>query len=66
MYIIPSQQAMDSELRSGDIADQSVDFDLVSNLLSSLEAEGDTSGPVTTILRELGICPPRVSPSENE
>lgn len=60
---------MDSELRSGDVAHpsadaDSVDFDMISNLLISLETEGDNSGPVTTMLRELGIRLPRLSPNE--
>lgn len=35
------------------------DLTILSNLLSSLEAEGDEAGPVTNILREMGIAPPR-------
>ncbi|KAL3772855.1 hypothetical protein ACHAWO_002685 [Cyclotella atomus] len=61
-------QALDSELRSGEVVDQSVDFDVISNLLNSLEAESDTSGPgpVSNILREMGLCPPRVDSNGNE
>jgi hypothetical protein len=67
-YSLHSQQALDSELRSGEVVDQSVDFDVISNLLNSLEAESDTSGPgpVSNILREMGLCPPRVDPNGNE
>jgi len=36
-----------------------VDRTMLSNLLSSLDAEGG-SGPVSNILREMGICPPRL------
>lgn len=36
------------------------DFDMISNLLSSLEAEGDIPGPVTSMLASVGICPPRL------
>ena len=38
----------------------SVDQAILSNLLSSLDAEGVGSGPVSNILREMGICPPRL------
>mmetsp|Transcript_8190 Transcript_8190/g.17715 ORF Transcript_8190/g.17715 Transcript_8190/m.17715 type:complete len:508 (+) Transcript_8190:1-1524(+) len=41
------------------------DLAIISNLLSSIDAQGDGSGPATTILREMGICPPR-QPLENE
>ena len=36
------------------------DLTIISNLLSSLDAQ-DGSGPVSNILREMGICPPRLS-----
>jgi hypothetical protein len=43
------------------IGDDSFDKDILTNLLSSLEAEGELgSGPVSNMLREMGICPPRL------
>lgn len=55
---------MDSELsHKENIVDQS-DFDMITNLLHSVEAEGGQHGPVSNIMREMGICPPRLSPSE--
>ena len=38
--------------------DGNVDRAILSNLLSSLDAEGVGSGPVSNILREMGILPP--------
>jgi hypothetical protein len=35
-----------------------VDRTILSNLLSSLDAQGVGSGPVSIILREMGIFPP--------
>ncbi|KAL3787060.1 hypothetical protein HJC23_011744 [Cyclotella cryptica] len=69
-------QAMDHELRAANTMDPSLqnigaqsndddinsaDYNMVSNFLKSLEAEGAQSGPVTNMLREMGICPPRLS-----
>ena len=48
-----------SETEDSDIA-------MLSNLLSSIESEGNGSGPVTNILRELGICPPRLEATDEE
>ena len=48
----------DSETNDGDRA-------ILSNLLSSIDAQGDGSGPATTILREMGIFPPR-QPTDEE
>ncbi len=64
---------MDEELQTGGAADPSIqnltseadnnadNVAMLPNLLKSLEAEGAQSGPVTNILREMGICPPRIS-----
>lgn len=51
----------DNETNSdGDVA-------ILSNLLSSIDAQGDGgSGPVTNILREMGICPPRLPADEDD
>jgi hypothetical protein len=40
--------------------DGDVDRAILSNLLSSLDAEGVGSGPVSNILREMGILPPNL------
>ena len=43
------------------IGANSFDKDILTNLLSSLEVEGELgSGPVSNMLREMGICPPRL------
>ena len=34
---------------------------ILSNLLSSIDAQDDGSGPASTILRGMGIFPPRIS-----
>jgi hypothetical protein len=39
-------------------ADKS-DHEIISNLMNSLDAQGGCSGPVSNILHELGIIPPR-------
>ena len=67
---------MDQELRTATAGDPSLenlgaqadhndadsaDYAMLSNFLKSLEAEGTQPGPVTNILREMGICPPRLS-----
>ena len=57
---------MDHELRTDAASDPSIknriddtaDLAILSNLLSSI-AQGNGSGPATTILHEMGICPPR-------
>ncbi|KAL7485017.1 hypothetical protein ACHAW6_010615 [Cyclotella cf. meneghiniana] len=69
-------RAMDQELRTATAGDPSLenigapahhndndsaDYAMLSNFLKSLEAEGTQPGPVTNILREMGICPPRLS-----
>ena len=38
------------------------DLTVLSNLLRSLDAQGSCPGPVTNMLSEMGICPPRLSP----
>ena len=35
------------------------DHEIIFNLLSSLDAQGGCSGPVSNILHEMGIIPPR-------
>lgn len=40
--------------------EDSAEFEMISNLLQSLEGEGGNSGPVTNILREMGISIPRL------
>ena len=43
------------------------DVAILTNLLSSIDAQGDGgSGPVTNILREMGICPPRLPTDEDD
>ena len=42
------------------------DAAILANLLSSIDAQGDSSGPVSNILREMGICPPRLPKDEDE
>lgn len=47
------------------IGDDNFDKNILKNLLSSLEAEGEQgSGPVSNMLREMGICPPRLHVKE--
>lgn len=41
-----------------DGTDDTADLAILSNLLSSI-AQSNGSGPATTILHEMGICPPR-------
>mmetsp|Transcript_12136 Transcript_12136/g.24978 ORF Transcript_12136/g.24978 Transcript_12136/m.24978 type:complete len:957 (-) Transcript_12136:161-3031(-) len=62
--------AMDDELRTTakshpsiaevSIASEECDVEVISNLLRSLDAQGDGPGPVSNILREMSICPPRL------
>lgn len=55
---------MDSELSDKEnVVDQS-DVDMITNLMHSVEAEGGQHGPVSNIMRELGIYLPRPSASE--
>lgn len=61
---------MDDELRTTakshpsiaevSIASEECDVEVISNLLRSLDAQGDGSGPVSNILHEMSICPPRL------
>ena len=45
---------------NNNIEEDFVDQEILTNLLSSLDEEGELgSGPVSNILREMGICPPR-------
>lgn len=45
--------------RTEDGTDDS-DHEIMSNLLTSLDAEGGCSGPVSNMLHEMGIIPPRL------
>lgn len=47
-----------AEDSGNDGIDDTADLAILSNLLSSI-AQGNGSGPATTILHEMGICPPR-------
>ena len=48
----------DTNPRDGGTGDS--DHEIISNLVSSLGGEGGCSGPVSNVLHEMGIIPPRL------
>eukprot|EP00578_Thalassiosira_sp_NH16_P001032 CAMPEP_0181136178 /NCGR_PEP_ID=MMETSP1071-20121207/33045_1 /TAXON_ID=35127 /ORGANISM="Thalassiosira sp., Strain NH16" /LENGTH=1094 /DNA_ID=CAMNT_0023222871 /DNA_START=157 /DNA_END=3438 /DNA_ORIENTATION=+ len=65
LSVVASSENNDAHV--GGERDTDGDVAILTNLLSSIDAQGDGgSGPVTNILREMGICPPRLPTDEDD